>query len=540
MCTSLALLGAFTYRATRQSQQSATLLAARRAQQGVDLLTLALIRDMRAAQASVLSVQEGIDATPLGPTEASYRLASTFARLSYPEAFFSWRAGAPDSTAVFFVRLDRTPFWITPGSNDDLFPVTIGTSPAVSTRLIERASRDVPNQHRFSIFDLRIGDQAYQVVTRLGYTEEPAPRLRSVLGFMVNLDWVRRYYFGDIIRQVSRIAGADSALTFSLAPRLASATEGVSSNREAVGSRNLVMAFFDPFVVAINKPPDLSLEQWTVTATSTADEMLQSARIDARRTLTLTGLAGLAFAAALVLSLRAMRAESSLAQLRADFVSTVTHELKTPIAAIRAAGDTLLSHRVSVGGASKKYAQMVVEQSKQLSRLLDNLLAYSRITDVTQAYAFKPVAIREVMDEILVNSQSRLDSGGFSVTVAVASSLPRVRADQTAIYLAFDNIVDNAIRYSKNQRWLSVTATVTHEAIRVDVADHGIGIPPDEIDQVTRRFFRGTGSGSGGSGLGLAIASRVVADHGGLLIVESARGVGTTVSVTLPIAAVDV
>jgi signal transduction histidine kinase len=535
MCTSLALLGVFTYRATNQWQRSAMLLAARRAQQAADLLTLALIRDMRSAQASVLASQDWSAATPQRSAEASHLLASAFARLSYPEVFFSWRDDEPRSSVRFFARLDRSPIWLTIASNEDLFPVAIGTSPAIGERVMERVSRDAAHQRRSSIFDLLIGADTYQVVTRLGYSENTPERLHSVLGFMVNLNWVRQHYFGDIVRQVSRIAGAGSALTFSLSHE-GSASDSDASNQAAVGRRTLVMAFFDPLVVAIDRPPDLTLEEWTITASATGDEMLRSARVDARRTLVLTGVAALVFAAGLFLSVSAMHAQATLAQLRADFVSTVTHELKTPIAAIRAAGDTLLSHRVMICEGSRKYAHIVVEQSKQLTRLLDNLLAYSRVTDVTEAYSFRPVAVSEIVEEILKNSQPRLEGGGFSVSVAIPANLPHIRADWTAIYLAFDNLLDNSIRYSKDQRWLSVAACVTHEAVRVDIVDRGIGIPANEIAQVTKRFFRGSGSGSGGSGLGLAIAQRIVSDHGGSLDIQSTVGVGTTVSVTLPMA----
>jgi signal transduction histidine kinase len=353
---------------------------------------------------------------------------------------------------------------------------------------------------------------------------------------MVNLNWVRDNYFGDIVRQVTRIAGADSALRFSLTDDYASSAEPdpKTDALAAVGRRTLVMAFFDPLTVAIDRPTDLNLQEWTIHAAADNDEMLLSARVDARRTLLVTIVASLVFTAGLALSVRAMRAQTALEQLRSEFVSTVTHELKTPIAAIRAAGDTLVSHRVMIDDGSRKYAHMVVEQSKQLTRLVDNLLAYSRITDVTEAYSFKPVAVAEIIGEILKNSRSRLETAGFRVTLAIPTNLPAVRADWTAIYLVFDNIIDNALRYSQKQRWVNVAASVIDGTIRVDIEDHGIGIPPYDVEQVTKKFFRGTGSGSGGSGLGLAIAKRIVSDHGGVLMVQSAVGVGTTVSVTLP------
>ncbi len=534
MSLSLALLGAFTYRATDQWRQSATLLATRRAQQGADLLALALIRDMRSAQVSVLSSHDWRASTALQLADTSHLLASAFARLSYPEVFFLWREDEPTSAVRFFTRLERPPKWLTLTEDDDLFPVAIGSAPAVSTSLIERASRDAIHQRRFSLFDLRVGSHTYQVVSRLSYIETERGHLRSIAGFMVNLNWVREHYFGEIAQQVSRITRADSALTFSLTQ--AAYLEGPHRSDSIAGTRTLVMAFFDPLVVAIDKPPDLTLEQWTITAHAASDEMLDSARVGTRQTLFITAMATLVFAAGLGLTFRATRTEAALTQLRADFVSTVTHELKTPVAAIRAAADTLVSHRVSQDAPPRKYAHMIVEQSQQLTRLLDNMLAYSRITDLTKAYSFTAVSIGELIDEVIQHAQLRLERGQFELSIAMPADLPAVRADRTALYLAFENLIDNAIRYSRERRWIKVSASADQTVVHIDVVDHGIGIPAAELSQVTQRFFRGSGSGPGGTGLGLAIAQRIVLDHGGSLSLDSQEGAGTTVRMTLPIA----
>jgi signal transduction histidine kinase len=117
------------------------------------------------------------------------------------------------------------------------------------------------------------------------------------------------------------------------------------------------------------------------------------------------------------------------------------------------------------------------------------------------------------------------------------ADLPAVRADRTAIGMALDNLLDNAIRYSGPARHLSIRARRERDRrLALEVADRGEGIPADQIEQVTRRFFRGRRSEIGGSGLGLAIVSRIVADHGGEMSIESRSGAGTTVRLSLPIA----
>jgi signal transduction histidine kinase len=102
--------------------------------------------------------------------------------------------------------------------------------------------------------------------------------------------------------------------------------------------------------------------------------------------------------------------------------------------------------------------------------------------------------------------------------------------------LLLDNIIDNAVRYSGDVRWLRVQAEKGHRVITITIADKGIGIPPDELPHVARKFFRGRRSGSGGSGLGLAIVDRIINAHGGSFVIDSSEGAGTSVRLILPVA----
>jgi signal transduction histidine kinase len=214
----------------------------------------------------------------------------------------------------------------------------------------------------------------------------------------------------------------------------------------------------------------------------------------------------------------------------------VTHELKAPLATIRAIGDSVASGRVTDTETLKDYAQLVVQESKRLARLFDNLLAYSRITDVTEAYHFEALDLPGLVDEALRGFRSQLSGSGFQIEVDVSPQLPPVRADRTAMGLLLDNVIDNAVRYSGPSHWLGIRAQQTNGVVRIAISDKGIGIPTHELHHVVRKFFRGRRAGSGGSGLGLAIANRIVSDHGGSLVIDSAVGSGTTVSLTLPVA----
>jgi signal transduction histidine kinase len=531
VCASVALLAAFAFRAVREWEHTAALLAERHAQEGADLLVVALSRDMRGVQESVLSAQDWSDAEVA--YEASNVVASTFARFPYPELFFAWRGSESDAAVQFFVRADRVPSWIAHRSTQDRFPVLIETAPEAARPLFGRVMRDVAERRQFSVFDLAIQQTTYQVVARLQYRDPFREEPQLIFGFMVNMDWVREHYFPQVAREVARIVRGNSDLVFSMHPKHEPADTPPAGGPQA--QRVLPMAFFNPDLIAAEPPSDLAIEEWTLQAILSDDAALRSARAGAGRTLTVVALGGAGFAVGLALTLYSIRSSARLAQLRADFVATVTHELRTPVATIRAAGDTLASGRLSEGDTARRYAQLMVNESKHLTRLLDNLLAYARIADTTEVYSFAPIRIDAVIDHALRNAKSRLETGGFEVTVDVLPDLPQVRADWTAICLAFDNLVDNAIRYSKDTRSLSVSAAPRDDTVVIRVTDRGPGIPAAELRHVTKKFFRGRGAGSGGSGLGLAIVERIVQDHGGTLEIESTVGAGSTFSITLPV-----
>jgi two-component system phosphate regulon sensor histidine kinase PhoR len=179
---------------------------------------------------------------------------------------------------------------------------------------------------------------------------------------------------------------------------------------------------------------------------------------------------------------------------------------------------------------------MGIGEATRLTRLVDNLLAYSRITDVADIYTFESVTLSDVVQRSLQGFSSSLNRDGFTVTVDVPDDLPKVRADPNALGLLLNNLIDNAIRYSASSRVLSIRALHAGTGVTIEVSDAGVGIPAEELPRVMRKFVRGRNSVSGGSGLGLAIVDRIVSDHHGTMGIASVEGQGTTVSVTIPAA----
>jgi signal transduction histidine kinase len=582
ICISVAILCWLGYRAMIGWERSARLLADRRANQAADLLLTALSRDMRGVQNSVLSSPYW-DAFLSDPSaDITTLVAGAFARYPYPESFFAWRGEPRPNGVLLFTRADRKPAWLpdtpdapaeepadagllagTEAINSSQFPVAIRHDPLIARMLVDRIEKDAALGRRFSVFETRIGGVPYQVVARLVYGDAFREKLEAAFGFTVNLPWVREHYFPELTRQVARIA-ADPDLGVAVVDDHGQAVVGSPGQaaENMIVKRSFPLTFFDPWLVALDPPQDLSRASWDVQVRMDTDATLSATIAGVNRTLIFSAAAASVLALGLVLTARAVRESERLTELRSEFVSTVTHELKTPIATIRAAGDTIVRGRITSAEGLRQYAELVVQEAKRLGRLVDNLLAYARITDVTELYHFDGVDVRALVDDATQEFGAQLTADKFEVVVEIPSDLPPVWGDPAALKLVLRNLIDNAIRYSGQSRWLRIAAQMAQTAsaageprVAIAVSDRGIGIPEDERDQVTRRFFRGRrttagsatpeiagpdgagtgGSATAGSGLGLAIVQRIIMDHSGTLSIRGNTPAGTTVTIVLPV-----
>jgi signal transduction histidine kinase len=536
MCASACVLTWYGYGATRQWQRSSVLLAEQRAMQTADLLVLALTRDMQAVQRSVLPSSEWDRSSQEAAYDLTGLVASAFARYPYPEAFFATHGKSGVDSLLFFTRSDRPPPWSrsTPVSNQ--FPVTVLDEPRLASAIVEHVKRDEIGGRRFAIFGLFTDEAEYQIVVHLRYHGAFRDHLDDMFGFMVNMAWARQHYFQELTSQVARTGGTASGLALSVVDakgvRVASTQSGAWVGQ---ATRPFPLTFFDPLLLAVAQPNDLARQQWTVQVGGADDPALAAAIRGADRTLVIAAVAVCSLALGMMMTARAIGARDRLVELRSEFVSTVTHELKTPIATIRALGDTLVSGRVTSKEGQREYAELVVQEAKRLTRLIDNLLALSRITDVAEVYWFEPLMLQSVVERTMSGFESQMKAAGFRTRVDIPSDLPPILGDRIAVGLMLDNLVDNAIRYSPTERSLRISACREDGRVVLQVADRGRGIPHDEVDQATRKFFRGHDVGANGSGLGLAIVKRIVEDHRGRLTISSRAGEGTTVSVALPI-----
>jgi signal transduction histidine kinase len=243
--------------------------------------------------------------------------------------------------------------------------------------------------------------------------------------------------------------------------------------------------------------------------------------------------------AGIAVTWRLMRRETEMARLKSDFVANVSHDLRTPLSVIRMFGETLEMGRVPTEPQRQEYYRVITREAERLSRLIDNVLDFSRIESGRRRYDIVPTAVEPLVRETLEAFAYPLTQQAFKVEVTIAPDLPEVPMDPDAVGQALANLVDNAIKYSADDRVLTVQAYVEAHELVLAVGDHGIGIPRAEQARIFDKFYRAGRSetqGRRGSGVGLALVRHVAEAHGGSVAVVSAPGEGSRFTLRLPLA----
>ena len=250
-------------------------------------------------------------------------------------------------------------------------------------------------------------------------------------------------------------------------------------------------------------------------------------------------LMGMVIMAATLFGLRYTIRQLELARIKSGFVSNVSHELKTPIALIRLAVETLEMRRYSSPEEGEKFLRRISRETMRLNQLVDNILDFARLEAGQRVFKFVRVDVAELVRETLDSFRLRLEDQGFALTVDLPDDLPAVRGDGPAIAQCLLNLLDNAIKYSRTRREVTVSATSRDSSVYISVSDRGIGIPVREQQRIFEKFVRletGLVHDVKGAGLGLSLVDQIIRAHGGRVEVHSTPGEGSTFTLVLPAA----
>jgi signal transduction histidine kinase len=235
------------------------------------------------------------------------------------------------------------------------------------------------------------------------------------------------------------------------------------------------------------------------------------------------------------------RRESRLAELRSQFVASVSHELKTPLTSIRMFAESLQMDDENGTGDPKEraeYLDTIVCESERLTRLLNNVLDFSRIERGQKNYHFQSEQLPGVVEAAVRTMRFPVAEQGFNLDVDVCSDLPPLRLDRDAIEQAILNLLNNAMKYSGKNREIGLRVSRQNRSALIQVTDHGIGIPAAEQRRIFEKFYRVPSKENkaiSGTGLGLALVTHIAEAHGGTVEVDSTPGEGSTFSIRLPL-----
>ncbi|MGA8150225.1 MAG: HAMP domain-containing sensor histidine kinase [Terriglobales bacterium] len=240
----------------------------------------------------------------------------------------------------------------------------------------------------------------------------------------------------------------------------------------------------------------------------------------------------------IVLTYRNISREMALAKLKSDFVSNVSHELRTPLSLIRLYAETLEMGRLKSQEKYQEYYCIIRKESERLTSLINNILDFSRIEAGRKEYDFRETDMRELVRNTLESYRFQIEQNGFAFEEKIAEDVPALRVDREAIARSLLNLVNNALKYSQDQKFIGVNLFRDNGSVKLEVVDHGIGIPMQEQHKIFEKFYR-VGDplvhNTKGSGLGLSLVRHIVQAHGGEVMVDSAPGRGSKFTIALPV-----
>lgn len=304
-----------------------------------------------------------------------------------------------------------------------------------------------------------------------------------------------------------------------------------------------------PFVFEERFPTTLYLWRLQI-APREVKSIRSEARAQRAYNIVLVGIAVGVIMVGMMVLLVAVRKERRLNELKSEFISNVTHELKTPLTLIRMFGELLGLGRTSANGSNQQeYAEIIMRESDRLTRLIDNVLDFARIERGKAAYAFSSGSLATVVERVVDLCQYRAEQAGISLSTTIQPELPETQLDEDAMTLLLFNLVENAIKYggregageggNRGEVRVALEHSPDAHQLLLRVADRGPGIPREEQGRIFERFYRTKAARSGssvrGSGIGLSLVKHIAEAHGGRVRVESELGKGSTFEVTLPV-----
>lgn len=217
-----------------------------------------------------------------------------------------------------------------------------------------------------------------------------------------------------------------------------------------------------------------------------------------------------------------------------DFISSISHEIRTPLTSIKGWSETILSGHLQNKEEAERGLEIIVRETGRLTRLVDELLDFSRIESGSLTLQKERLDILNVFEDIFFMYSQKAKGDGIAMEYEFENGIPELTVDRNRLKQVFINILDNAVKFTGEGG--NIKAEICHEgdSVLIQIEDTGTGIPKEELHRVKEKFYKGS-SQKRGSGIGLAVSNEIIKAHGGKLEIVSGLGEGTTVTISLPV-----
>ena len=242
-------------------------------------------------------------------------------------------------------------------------------------------------------------------------------------------------------------------------------------------------------------------------------------------------------AAAIAAIINSAQRAKRLAQRQLDFVSSVSHEFRTPLAVIYSAGENLADGVAKEDGHVSRYGNLIKGEGKKLTGMVEQILDFAGANSGRKKYNFTSSNVSDIVSDALAECRPLIEEKGVAVESDISASLPRVAADHSALSGAIQNLVVNSVKYGNGQNWIRVSAENGNSKLKISVEDRGIGIAAGDLRKVFEPFYRSrevVDAQIHGNGLGLALVKQIAEAHGGRAFATSEVGKGSKFTIELP------
>jgi signal transduction histidine kinase len=374
---------------------------------------------------------------------------------------------------------------------------------------------------------------------------DPATRERmsSFLALSVDSERLRAEYFPSLLR--AQLAGIQQPTGFP--PLVATLLDeagrlildsGPGATHRFIDERQFPLVFFDKELLQYAAPLETHRELWRLRVGYGNQSIEEIVAASTRPQKALLAMLALTLGCGVFFVSRAAAREVRVAELKSNFVSSVSHDLKTPLALIQLFAETLELGRLKSTERAAEYYRIINSEARKLTRLIDNILDFSKMEAGLRPYKVGRQDLGEMTQRVLAALQSQFTQNQFDVRFEQPAPVPAVLVDADAVTQAIENLLTNAMKYSGNSREILVRVAIDDRFACVSVTDRGIGIPRRHQRRIFRKFYRietDAVTGPQGCGLGLAIVDHTMRGHGGRVRVQSEPGRGSTFTLCFPI-----